>query len=250
MKHCEFSFERLHVHSDLLQFLSTAEEHVLAWDPVHAVVDQFMRASEGAVVTLAEASRAHRLGSKVAAVDCSLGSVLECAACMDVAEAKSLIASENAHPLKRQLVVIFRRLVALRKSWQNSAVRETEASYGKDGGFHHERLDAYQLALKVVKELALAHLVDRLSRGAYRRIDEPATSIVLNIAEGNGRFAHMDHQRFLQIANRATTKLAARLEIIALQGLLEPATKDSIKAVLVRVDATTDALARTWSGQR
>jgi four helix bundle protein len=250
MNHGEFSFERLHVHSDLLRFLSTAEEHVFAWDPVQAVVDQFTRASEGAVVTLAEASRAHQLSAKEAAVDCSLGSVLECAACMDVAEAKSLITSENAHLLKRPLVVIFKRLVALRESWRNSAVRETGASYGKEGGFHHERLDAYQLALKVIRELALAQLVERLSRGAYRRIDEPATSMVLNIAEGNGRFAHMDHQRFLQIANRATTKLAARLEIIALQGLLEPAAKDRIKAVLVRVDATTEALARTWSGQR
>ena len=73
---------------------------------------------------------------------------------------------------------------------------------------------------------------------------------MLNIAEGNGRFAHLDHQRFLEIANRATTKLAARLELGALRGDFELAEKDDIKAVVVRVDAMTAALARRWSDER
>ena len=169
---------------------------------------------------------------------------------MDIAEAKSLIGSDAAHPLKGQLVPIFGKLIGLRKAWCKSSVRETGSTYGEESAFHHERLDVYQLALRVIRQLAAAQLVDRLSRGAFRRIDEPATSMVLNIAEGNGRFAHLDHQRFLEIANRATTKLAARLELGALRGVFEVAEKDDIKAVLVRVDAMTAALARRWSDPR
>lgn len=247
MAHSLFSYEKLHVHADMLQFLHAAEEHVSAWDPVHAVVDQFERASEGFLVSMAEASRARSLGIKTAAIDCSLGSILECAGCMDIAEAKSLIGGDAAHPLKRQLVTIFGKLIGLRKTWSESCVREPGATYGHDSGFHHERLDVYQLALRVVRQLAAAQLVDRLSRGAFRRIDEPATSMVLNIAEGNGRFAHLDHQRFLEIANRATTKLAARLELGTLRGVFEETEKNDIKEVLVRVDAMTAALARRWS---
>ena len=54
MTHSQFSYEQLHVHADMLQFLGEAEEHVSAWDPVHAVVDQFERASEGAWLKPAE----------------------------------------------------------------------------------------------------------------------------------------------------------------------------------------------------
>ena len=32
--------------------------------------------------------------------------------------------------------------------------------------------------------------------------------MVLNIAEGNGRYAQLDHRRFLGIANRASIRLA------------------------------------------
>ena len=127
MTHSQFSYEKLHVHADMLQFLHAAEEHVSAWDPVHAVVDQFERASEGFLVSLAEASRAHSLGIKTAAIDCSLGSVLECAGCMDIAEAKSLIGSDAAHPLKGQLVTIFGKLIGLRKAWCKSCVHDIQA---------------------------------------------------------------------------------------------------------------------------
>ena len=58
MAQSQFSYERLHVHADIQQFHTTTEEHVAAWDQVHAVVDQFNRASEGVLVSLAEASRA------------------------------------------------------------------------------------------------------------------------------------------------------------------------------------------------
>ena len=77
-------------------------------------------------------------------------------------------------------------------------------------------------------------------------IDEAATSIVLNIAEGNGRFAHLDPSRFLDIANQATTKAAARLEISAIRGGVRLDEVDKIVRLLVEIDKMTAKLASVW----
>lgn len=69
---------------------------------------------------------------------------------MDIAEAQTLIDGDDARLLKGQLVAIFGQMIGLRKSWQKSIVQETRATYGENSGFHHERLDAYQLALQVI----------------------------------------------------------------------------------------------------
>ena len=44
-------------------------------------------------------------------------------------------------------------------------------------------------------------------------IDKSATSAVLNVAEGNGRYSELDHRRFLEIAAASAVKAAAYLDI-------------------------------------
>ena len=51
-----------------------------------------------------------------------------------------------------------------------------------------------------------------------RRIDELATSLVLNIAEGNGRFSQLDHGKFIEIAEGAGIKIAAYLDLAEVSG--------------------------------
>jgi four helix bundle protein len=55
-------------------------------------------------------------------------------------------------------------------------------------------------------------VAEELSNRLFRQIDEAGTSVVLNIAEGNGRYAELDHHRFLQIAQSAAVKGAVFLE--------------------------------------
>ena len=76
--------------------------------------------------------------------------------------------------------------------------------------------------------------------------EEIASDLLLNIAEGNGRFAYHDHSRFLEIANRATTKLAARLEVGALRKTIEEGAADEIIGLLVSIDRMTAKLAQVW----
>lgn len=138
---------------------------------------------------------------------------------------------------------------ALRKSWQEQEIREKSPSYGKVHVFNHEQLKAYELALKVNRQIALFQLLERLPRSQFRRIDEGATSIVLNIAEGNGRFGHLDHSRFLEIANRSTIKLAARLEMCAMRDGVVQEEKSTLNRLLVRIDQLTVKLAEVWKNQ-
>ena len=103
-----------------------------------------------------------------------------------------------------------------------------------------------QLALQVNHHIASWQFIDRLPRSDFRRIDEAATSIVLNIAEGNGRFSHLDHSRFLDIANQATIKAAARLEISAIRGGVRSDEADKLIRLLVEIDKMTATLASVW----
>lgn len=112
--------------------------------------------------------------------------------------------------------------------------------------FNHERLEVYQLSLQVNEKLVVMQNLERLPRGDFRRLDEPATSLLLNIAEGNGRFAHYDHSRFLEIANQATTRLAARLDVCALREKIEKEAADGVVRLLVSIGRMTAKLAAAW----
>jgi len=212
-----FSYQRLRVYDDMIRSISLAEDVACNWDRVHAIADHFGRASEGALVCLAEACRTRQAAARNEAVGYSLGSVLECAGCFDIASCKSLCSQEESNHVKQSL--------------------------------NHERLDAYQLSLQVIRSIASFRFLDRLPRSDFRRIDEAATSIVLNIAEGNGRFAHLDHGRFLDIANRSNTRLAARLEICAIRSGIDQDEATELTRLLVRIDQMTAKLAGVWRNQ-
>ncbi len=249
MTNDKFSYQNLRVYEDMIRSFSLAEEVASNWSSVHAITDHFSRASEGALVCLAEACRTRQDAARNEASGYSLGSILECAACFDIAECKSLCHREESLQVKKSLCSVFKQLHALRKSWQTKGVwemREDKLEYGDNCIFYHEQLNAYQLSLEVVRSIDALRLLDRLPRPGFRGIDEAVTSIVLNIAEGNGRFAHLDHSRFLQIANRSNTKLAARLEMYALRGAINSEDAITLNRLLVRIDQMTAKLADAW----
>jgi four helix bundle protein len=244
-----FSYQNLRVYEDMIRAISLGEEITSGWDSVHAITDHFARASEGALLCFAESSRKRQTPARTEAAGHSLGLILECAACFDISVCKSLVRQKKCNEVKKMLSSVFRQLYALRRSWQAEGeleLRESPMEYGDNHVFHHERLKTYQLALQVNHHIASWRFVDRLPRSDFRRIDEAATSIVLNIAEGNGRFAHLDHSRFLDIANQATTKAAARLEISAIRGEVTLDKADKLVCLLVEIDKMTAKLASVW----
>jgi len=111
--------------------------------------------------------------------------------------------------------------------------------------FDHERLDVYGLALDfavlandVVEALprGRGHLADQLSRAS--------TSIVLNIAEGAGKFSGLDKRRYYLSAAGSTAECAAILDVLHRLGLVvEPRHSDG-KALLDRIAAMLVGLAK------
>lgn len=80
--------------------------------------------------------------------------------------------------------------------------------------FDHEKLRVYQNAVAFVGWCE--ELVNSCSvRGTIReQLDRAATSVVLNMAEGNGKWPGKDRYRFLLIARGSALECAACLDVL------------------------------------
>jgi len=68
--------------------------------------------------------------------------------------------------------------------------------------------------------------------------DASKERMILNIAEGNGRYAYLDRRRFLRTAHSALVKTAAYLDLCCIKGELnEQGTNTNGKELLDRIAA-------------
>ena len=217
-----FPHERLDVYGVALRFAALADGLLATWASSWAVHGQFDRAVESVVTNLAKAARLRATDAGIYSIECSLGSVLECAACLDVASLRGLVDAPRMQPAKEVLRQIARMEVGLRGSWEE-CVREQPEAYGTDCEkyFHHESLVVYQRSLQVHEALDAIWPSGQARSRHVRRIDELTTSLTLNIAEGNGRFSKLDHRNFLGTAEDAGTKLAAYLDLLVPASLVD-----------------------------
>ena len=80
--------------------------------------------------------------------------------------------------------------------------------------FGHEKLIVYQEALKFIKWVEENSNHIPKSFAAKKHLDEASTSIVLNIAEGNGRYTNKDKCRFFDISKGSILECAGCLDIL------------------------------------
>ena len=180
---------------------------------------------------------------KLTSLDYALGSSLECAACLDVAHLKNLLAGQQFEPEKRRVCEIAKMLVGLRRAWSESVLHEDRVEYAVKAEpseaqplFNHERLDVYRVSLSFMRWFVALGPAQELT-APFRPVDKAATSVVLNIAEGNGRYARLDHKRFLQVAQSSAVKAAAHLDLCVAKKVLTPADITVGKGFLTRVGA-------------
>jgi four helix bundle protein len=102
--------------------------------------------------------------------------------------------------------------------------------------FDHERLDVYRLAVEFVAKAN--DVVEALPRGRGYLADQlqrAALSIVLNIAEGAGKFSHADKAAFYLRARGSATESAAVLDVCRRLNLITAASTQENKDILHRI---------------
>jgi len=253
-----FNHEKLKVYQRALPFNVKASKWIAEWDGRHTICDHLGRAAGSILENIAMGSASYS-GMKVKSLDYAMGSTLECAACLDLARLKKLMDDSLVESEKAELSQIFRMMIGLRQTWSAQMAREESPEYDAEtrGGradkadsevdqkkihFHHEDLDVYVVALQAAEVFAMSEHAQRLLRNTFRRLDVLVTSMVLNIAEGNGRYSTLDQQRFLGISHEAAVKMAARLDLCAIQQVLPVEEVEDLKTLLSRVAMMTSAM--------
>lgn len=114
--------------------------------------------------------------------------------------------------------------------------------------FDHEKLRAYQEALHFAAwvEPIIESLPAKLS--ARDQLDRASTSIVLNIAEGNGKRSHPDRCRYLDIARGSALECAACLDVLVVRRKLVPEDTNEGKRLLLAVVSLVAGLIARFSG--
>ena len=88
--------------------------------------------------------------------------------------------------------------------------------------FDHEKLEVYREAIAFVAWLSPL-LEGTLRIGDVKdQLDRASTSISLNIAEGNGKYAPKDRCRFFDIAHGSALECAAGLDLLVAKSRLTP----------------------------
>jgi four helix bundle protein len=86
---------------------------------------------------------------------------------------------------------------------------------GKQYWFNHEKLEVYQEAVGFI-----AWLWDTMEGRGWSgdikdQLDRAATSMPLNIAEGNGKYSMKERSRFFEVAMASALECAAGLDVLA-----------------------------------
>jgi four helix bundle protein len=148
-----------------------------------------------------------------------------------------MISDELRTQGKKMLQPIVSMTIGLREA-ESAYVREessTCSAWRIEGDFAHESLDAYKVALELVSWFH--HFLGKADIAAsyMQRLDKGTTSLVLNIAEGNGRFSEADQTRFLDIAHTCAMRVAACLDVLVARRQVESSQIAEGKQILARV---------------
>jgi four helix bundle protein len=240
-----FALEKLKVYDKALTSAASLAQCWGLWDKRHAVSDHLLRASESIVLNLVEAARLRSAAKRQHQLDYAIGSALECAACLDIASLKQLLACESAFREKVSLCEVVKMLAGLRKAWASEGFREEPPSYGhpEEPLFLHERLDAYRLGLDFMRWFHALPGAPELSSRLLRQVDKAGTSVVLNIAEGNGRYAPGDRRSLFDIAEASVVRAGAYLELCARSSGMDSEQKRRAMDLLGRIASMLRGLA-------
>jgi four helix bundle protein len=101
--------------------------------------------------------------------------------------------------------------------------------------FDHEKLNVYQVSLAFNEWVGETLPLIEARAAAKDHLDRAATSIPLNIAEGNGKFSKRDRARFFDIARGSALEAAASLDVLVSRKLASKAQVVPAKGRLIQI---------------
>ena len=116
--------------------------------------------------------------------------------------------------------------------------------------FGHEKLQVYRVAIQFVGwSTELLADIPR-NTAVHNQLDRAATSIPLNIAEGNGKYTSADRCRFFDIARGSALECAACLDVLVAKKVVDEPMAGKGKETLVEIVSMLVGLIRANSSER
>ena len=100
--------------------------------------------------------------------------------------------------------------------------------------FYHHRLKCYVLALEIMAK-AVPTLARKWPYYLSDQFNRSMSSVVLNIAEGNGRISPKDRKRFFNIASASAKESASVLDIVHSFNLITSEVYNDLQNKLLQV---------------
>lgn len=210
-----FGHEKLKVYEKSLGFVGLRSELLARIDRRVAACDHLDRGAESILLNIAHAGSSWSPKDRIVYLGDANGSALECAACLDVFVARMRLSPSDVRPAKSLLREIVSMLIAMKTTAANRVREEHSSEYTTAGDrfFSHENLEVYQAALRIVGWVESGSPKRSCRTDVLAKLDKSSTAIILNIAEGNGRFSGADHVKFLRIAYKATIQSASLVDV-------------------------------------
>ena len=244
-----FGYEKLKVYQKARVFTGLASDLLGSVSSGVAACDHLERGAESIVLNIAHSSSSWSPRERIVYLGSANGSALECAACLDVLVARRRLAADVVRPGKRLLREIVSMLIAMKTTTANRVQESESVEYGKDEAklFSHENLTVYQEALQFANWFESISSNMTCSANLLSKLDKSSTSIILNIAEGNGRFSGADHVKFMRIAFKATIQSASLLDLCGSRRLTNDDPMSEGLALLHHIAAMLTSLAKVVS---
>lgn len=228
-----FSHEQLDIYKTYLDFATLSAEVAECAETWHAFGDHLERATESIGANAIRANCQRIQAVRASFIDIATGSVLECVACLDVANMKGLLTPDDLSKGRLHLWRIRGMLTGMRNA-SPGFLREESPLYGAPN-FPHDRLDVYRTALQLVEWAHILQSQDVMPTRQRNKLDIAATGIPLNLAEGCGKPTAADKCKYLDTSYAHALQAALTLDLLVAQGRTQPPQLAEGKGLLERI---------------
>jgi len=115
--------------------------------------------------------------------------------------------------------------------------------------FDHEKLDVYKKAVDFVKQIDLLKKEVDQRGNLFDQLERASASIVLNIAEGNGKYSQKDKCRFFDIARVSVFECSGCLDVLFARSVIEEKKCIELKFLLKSIVSMLMGLIKSQSNR-